>query len=395
MPPTGDWDTWSIIAGRGAGKTFAGSEWVLDEIEHGAKRIALVGATLADARDIMVEGPSGVETLARLRGMSVQPQLSRRRLVFPGHDAVVFMYSAEEPDRLRGPQHDKAWGDELAAWKYIEDTLDNLMYGMRESKSPQKLFTTTPRPLTVIRNLIAEGQEFPASRTVITRASLYDNADNLPASFIAEVTKRHGGTRKGRQEIEGELLEDVEGALWNLATIDKHRAPDIPEGVSLVRVVVAVDPATTSGEESNETGIIVAAAGSDKRGYVLADLSLRGQPLEWATRAVGGYDVHEADTIIVETNQGGEMIRTTLRTVRPGIPVTEVHASRGKVTRAEPISALYEQGLISHVGTLSTLEDQMTNYVPGMPSPDRMDAVVWAFTHLYKHIGEQSTGGFG
>jgi phage terminase large subunit-like protein len=394
MPPAGSWDTWAIIAGRGAGKTFAGASWVLDMIAAGSKRIALVGATSADVRDIMVEGPSGIETLARQRNMIVTPQLSRRRVNFPGHHAAVYLYSAEEPDRLRGPQHDASWCDELAAWKYVDDTWDNLMYGMREGDNPQTMVTTTPRPISRVRKLIAEATE-PDSRTVVTRASLYDNAENLPESFVAAVTKAYGGTRKGRQEIEGELLEDVEGALWNLATIDKHRMIDIPDGVSLVTVVVAVDPATTSGEDSNETGIIVAAAGSDKRGYILADLSLRGQPLEWARRAVGGYDVHEADTIVVETNQGGEMIRTTLRTVKPGIPVKEVHASRGKATRAEPISALYEQGLISHVGRFDTLEDQQCNWVPGMPSPDRMDAAVWALTALYNLIGEQSTGGFG
>jgi phage terminase large subunit-like protein len=324
--------------------------------------------------------------------MSVTPQLSRRRVLIG--DATVYLYSAEEPDRLRGPQHEKAWCDELAAWKYVEDTWDNLMYGMREGVNPQTMVTTTPRPISRVRKIIAEGKD-ANSRTVVTRASLYDNAENLPESFIAAVTKAYGGTRKGRQEIEGELLEDVEGALWSLATIDKHRMDAIPDGVSLVYVVVAVDPATTSGEESNETGIIVAAAGSDRRGYVLADLSLRGQPLEWARRAVGGYDAQKANNIVVETNQGGEMIRQTLRTVRPGVPVKEVRATRGKATRAEPISALYEQALISHVGRFDALEDQMCNWVPGMPSPDRMDAVVWAFTALYSHIGAQSTGGFG
>jgi phage terminase large subunit-like protein len=415
QPPPGDWDTWAIVAGRGSGKTFAGAEWIIDQIAGNAGRIALIAPTSADARDVMVEGPSGIIRRAVARNWPRPTYEPSKRKVTFHNGAVAFTYSAEEPDRLRGPQHDAAWGDELAAWKYIEETLDNLMYGMREGVNPRKIFTTTPRPVAILRKLIRDGAN-PDSRTVVTRASLYDNADNLPQSFIDEVTAAHGGTRKGRQEIEGELLEDVEGALWNVATIDRHRLDasklrfceekdgskgDSVIGIShngvdvdFVRVVVGVDPAATSNDESNETGIVVVAAGNDKRGYVLADLSLRGQPLEWASRAAYGYHLWDADALIVETNNGGEMVRQTVVTADNSVSVQEVHASKGKMTRAEPISALYEQGHISHVGQFSRLEDQMTNFVPGMVSPDRMDAMVWASTALLRHIGTRNTGGF-
>jgi len=392
IPPDTDWDTFAIIAGRGAGKTFAGAEWIIGQIDDGAKRVALVAPTSADARDVMVEGPSGILRRAEARGWprpSYEP--SKRRISFD-NGAVAFTYSAEEPDRLRGPSHDAAWCDELGAWKYAVDTWDNLQFGLRDGQHPQAMVTTTPRPVHLVRQLIKQAAE-GSGRVVISRGSTHDNAANLAPSFLDTIQARYGGTRLGRQEIEGELLEDVEGALWTLANIDKHRRAIVPEGVSLARVVVAVDPAATSNEESNETGIIVAAAGSDRRGYVLADVTVRAAPLEWASRAVSAFDSWEADTVVVETNQGGEMVTQTLRTVRPGLPVKEVHASRGKSTRAEPISALYEQGVISHVGSFPALEDQLTNWVPGMTSPDRLDALVWAMTALYPHIGGQRMGG--
>ena len=389
-PPAGDWSIFAIIAGRGAGKSFAGSQFILDGIEQGARRIALVGRTSADVRDVMVEGPSGVVTQAEKRGWGRPSyESSRRRVVFEG-GAVAFLYSAEEPDLLRGPEHEISWADELAAWKYPE-TWDNLRFGLRIGTQPRVIVTTTPKPVPLVRDLLAQAKA--SSDVVISRGKTRDNAANLAPSFLRTIEERYAGTRLGRQELDGELLEDVEGALWTIANLDAHRIATLPEGVELRAIVVGVDPAATSNDDSDETGIVAVGAGSDKRGYVLADASLIGAPLVWARTAVASYRAHEANTIVVETNNGGEMVTQTIRTVDPAVPVTPVHASRGKQTRAEPISALYEQGWVSHVGSFPALEDQMTTWVPGMKSPDRMDALVWALTALQKHIGHQRTGG--
>lgn len=394
--PDGDWTIWAIIAGRGAGKTFTGSEWILDRIERGqCKRVALVAATGADARDIMVEGPSGIVTRARTRGIPVEYQPSRRRVAFPTLDAYAFTYSAEEPERLRGPEHEAAWCDELAAWdrNRAVDAWSNLQFGMRIGQHPQTIVTTTPKPVALVRELMKRAQDDDDGAVVMTRGRMVDNRANLAPSAVAELEARYAGTRLGRQELGGELLEDVEGALWTLNLIDQHRKAALPDGVHLEAVVVGVDPAATSSEESAETGIVVCGVGSDRRGYVLGDYSRRGSPVEWARAAVHAYDAHEADRIVPETNQGGEMVIQTIRTVRPGVPIKGVHASRGKATRAEPISALYEQGWISHLDTFPALEDQMTQWVPGEPSPDRMDALVWALTALYPYIGASRGGG--
>ena len=394
VAPPGDWSTWAIIAGRGAGKTFAGSEFILDAIAAGAKRVALVGATGADVRDVMIEGPSGILIRAAARGWK-RPlyQPSRRRVIVYTPDntpAMAFIYSAEEPDRLRGPEHEAAWADEIAAWKY-EDAWDNLQFGMRIGAHPRTIATTTPKPVPLVRKLVKRAKD---TRSVaITRGRTKDNERNLSPIFLQEITDRYAGTRLGRQELEGELLEDVEGALWTIANLDAHRIATLPEGVELRAIVVGVDPAATSNDDSDETGIVAVGAGSDKRGYVLADASLIGAPLVWARTAVASYRAHEANTIVVETNNGGEMVTQTIRTVDPAVPVTPVHASRGKQTRAEPISALYEQGWVSHVGSFPQLEDQMTQWVPGLKSPDRMDALVWACTALLPYIGVQRIGG--
>lgn len=389
--PEGDWTVWAIIAGRGAGKSFTGSNFILDGLEEGETRFALVGRTSADVRDVMVEGPSGIIKQSEARGLGRPVYESSRRRVTFENGAVAFLYSAEEPDLLRGPEHERAWGDEVAAWKY-EEAWDNLQFGMRIGKHPRTLATTTPKPVPLVRKLLKRAAE-DGSDVVITRGRTRDNARNLAPSFLRAIEDRYAGTRLGRQELDGELLEDVEGALWTLAILERERIKAIPDEVQLLAVVIGVDPAATSDVDSDETGIVAVGAGTDKRGYVLSDLSLIGAPLVWARKAITSYEQHEANFIVVETNNGGEMVTQTIKTVDPKVPVKAVTASRGKQTRAEPISALYEQGWVSHVGVFPKLEEQMTTWVPGMKSPDRMDALVWGFTALQKFIGNQRTGG--
>lgn len=399
LPPEGSWRTWFIQAGRGFGKTRTAAEWTREQIvNQGRRRVALVGATSADVRDVMVEGESGLLACCERYGIHATYQPSRRRVSFP-NGANAFLYSAEEPNRLRGPQHDAAWGDEIAAWPDAE-TYNNLDMGLRLGRNPQMVLTGTPKPVTLVRALINRAKE-DGSDVVITRGATLDNASNLATSFMAVMRARYSGTRIGRQELEGELLEDVEGALWSIRLIDEHRIsptmvmdafgvlaekyPDLPD---LIRVVVGVDPAASSGETSAETGIVVAGLGADGHGYVLNDASLRGTPNEWARAAIHAYDTFDADHVTPEVNNGGEMVVNTLLTVRPTLPVSPVHASRGKATRAEPVSALYEQGRVHHVGTFTALEDQMAIWIPGMPSPDRMDALVWAITDLMLSVSD-------
>ena len=389
--PAGDWSIWAIIAGRGAGKTFTGANFLLDGIEAGDRRLALVGRTSADVRDVMVEGPSGIIRQAEARGWRRPIYESSRRRVTFDNGAVAFLYSAEEPDLLRGPEHERAWADELAAWKYA-DAWSNLRFGLRVGERPRLIATTTPKPVPLVRDLLKRHQTGDPA-VVITRGSTRQNAAHLSPDWLAEIEGQYAGTRIGRQELEGELLEDVEGALWTIALIDGQRIRALPPDVTLRAVVVGVDPAATSTEGADETGIIAVGAGTDKRGYVLGDYSLRGAPLVWARKAIAGYEAHEANFIVVETNNGGEMVTQTIKTVDPTVPVRAVHASRGKQTRAEPISALYEQGWISHLGSFPRLEEQMTTWVPGLSSPDRMDALVWGFTALRPYLGNQRTGG--
>lgn len=380
LPPDGAWRTWFTQAGRGFGKTRVEAEWIREQIMfHGKRRAALVAATAADVRDVMVEGESGLLACCERYGIHPTYQASRRRVLFP-NGAKVFMYSAEEPDRLRGPQHDCAAADEIAAWPDPE-AYNNLDMGLRLGDDPRMVVGGTPKPVTLVRALVKRSKE-PDSDVVITRGALLDNAANLAPGFVQIMRARYAGTRLGRQELEGELLEDVEGALWTLALIDATRIDALPDGVSLARVVVGVDPAATSAETSAETGIVVAGVGSDGEGYVLSDYTLRGTPNQWGGAAIQAYDDFKADHVTPETNNGGEMVTNTLKTIRPSLPIRPVHASRGKATRAEPVSALYEQQRIHHVGTFAALEDQMANWVPGMASPDRMDALVWAITDL-------------
>jgi predicted phage terminase large subunit-like protein len=362
------------MAGRGFGKTRSGSEWTLEQVSAGCRRIALVGATAADVRDVMIEGESGILACSPDWNRPVY-EPSKRRLTWP-NGAIATAFSADEPSRLRGPQHDAAWCDELASWRYPE-AWDMLMFGLRLGRQPRCIVTTTPRSVRVLRELLQRED------CVVTRGTSYENRDNLAPSFFSSIVRKYQGTRVGRQELEAELLEDVPGALWNHGVIEAARVSAVPE---LVRVIVAVDPAVTSGEDSDETGVIV--AGRDKNGdaYVLADLSGRHPPVEWARIAVSAYRTHGADRIVAEVNQGGDLVEQTIRAVDPNAAFTAVRASRGKLTRAEPISALYEQGRVHHLGVFPALEDQMCAFTPDIDratgSPDRVDALVWALAEL-------------
>jgi phage terminase large subunit-like protein len=373
--PEGPWRTWLILAGRGFGKTRTGAEFVREQVNSGAARhIALVGATAADVRDTMIEGESG---LLSIYPSDQRPRYepSKRRVTFH-NGATASAYSADEPDRLRGPNHDLAWADELAAWRY-PDAFDQLMLGLRIGERPRVVVTTTPRPTPLILRLVKTDD----GSVMITRGSTYENSQNLAPDFLTEMKRRYEGTRLGRQELNAEILEDVDGALWDRDSIDAARlSGTIPP---LSRIVVAVDPAVTSSESSAETGIIVAGADPHGHGYVLDDRSMRASPVDWARAVLAAYHQHKADTIVAEANQGGDLVRELLRTVDRNAPIKLVHASRGKRTRAEPISSLYEQGRVHHVGYFSDLEDQLCSWVPDVSgSPDRLDALVWAFTDL-------------
>ena len=383
LPPPGDWRTWLFLAGRGAGKTRAGGEWIRSKVKAGYQRLALIAPTSADARDVMVEGTSGILSVSwqhdkdrsgKLMGLpSYEP--SKRRLTW-GNGAMATLFSAEEPERLRGPQHDAIWADELAAWKNAQDTWDMAMFGLRLGTNPQVMVSTTPKPIPLLRALLRD------PTTEVTRATTHSNKANLADAFLAQIIKKYEGTRLGRQELAGELLEEAEGALWNREMIEAARLKGpLP---AFKRVVVAVDPAVTAKAESNLTGIVAAALGVDGRGYVLADSSGRYSPDQWARKAIEQFDSLKADRIVAEGNQGGDLVRHTLHSVNPIVPVTIVHATRGKNARAEPIAALYEQNRVSHAGTFAELEDQMATWEPlgDMPSPDRIDALVWALTSL-------------
>jgi len=327
-------------------------------------------------RDVMIEGESGILSVCEPWNLPTY-EPSKRRLTWP-NGAIATAYSAEEPDRLRGPQHTHAWCDEVAAWAR-PDTWDMAMMGLRLGDHPQVVVTTTPKMVPLMRTIQA------SPGLIVTRGRTLDNSDNLAPSFLTGLMSRYEGTRLGRQELEGEDLDDNPDALWQRDAIDATRVREAPE---LTRVVVAIDPAATSRADSDETGIVVAGLGADGRGYVLADRSGRYKPDAWARKAVEAYHQHKADRIVAEGNQGGEMVGHVLGTVESGLPIRIVHATRGKVTRAEPIAALYEQGRVSHVGSLAALEDQLCTWMPGAGSPDRLDALVWALTELMLGRGE-------
>lgn len=392
LPPDGDWDTWLILAGRGFGKTRSGAEFVRAEVKAGrAMHIALIGETSADARDVMVEGPAGLLAVHPPHERPVY-EPSKRRVTW-SNNAQATLFNATEPDQLRGPQYDLAWCDELAKWRYCRETWDMLQFGLRMGGHPRQVVTTTPRPLPLIREIIR------SPSTVVTRGSTYENRDNLAEKFFKTIVTSYEGTRLGRQELNAEILDDAPGALWTRANLDDYRVTEekLPD---LQRVVVAVDPAASSeNETSAETGIVVCGLGTDGRGYVLNDLSCRKSPRGWARMAISALDLHHGDLIVAEKNNGGEMVEEVIRSERETANVQLVHASRGKVTRAEPISALYEQQRISHVGMFPQLEDQMVLFTPfgieGNTTADRVDALVWAFTELFPDIIQvTSTGVF-
>lgn len=399
LTPEGDWLTWLILAGRGWGKTRTGAE---DVSWYGhanpGSRIAVVAPTSADARDTCIEGESGLLGVLPQKSVKAWNRSLGELILVNGTRYKCF--SAEEPERLRGPQHHRAWADELAAWKYTE-TWDQLLFGLRLGNHPQAVVTTTPKPTMLIKSLAA------AATSHITRGSTFDNAANLAPSALEQLRTKYEGTRLGRQELNAEILGDLPGALWSLSTLDAYRLKEAPE---LKRVLVAVDPAASHNEDSDEHGIVVCGITDDQRGIVVEDASLQGTPAEWARRAISLYRSYAADAVVIEINQGGDMVAHTLRSIDPNVNIIEVRASRGKHVRAEPIAALYEQGRVAHVGAFLELENQMTQMTihgyEGDGSPDRVDALVWGLTELFPgmvervpdvskfNIGPSSSGGW-
>ncbi len=441
IAPEGEWTFWALLAGRGFGKTRTGAEWINERVQQGkSKRIALVAPTAADVRKVMVEGESGILAISPPWNRPLfEP--SKLQLTWP-NGAIAQLFSAEEPERLRGPQCDTFWADELAAWKKLQETWDMLQFGFRLGDDPRGCITTTPKPLPIVKQLVRDARDRPehlrekgwTGQTALVRGSTYENRANLATKFFQQVVTKYEGTRLGRQELNADILEDMPGALWQRANIDAVRisAPamlpiwkevsDIPgdemvlESIEtlqviataimacvpedLSRIIVSVDPNVSNNEGSDEIGITVQGKGLSGRAYVLADCTMKGSPNEWATTAIIAHDIFKADRIIGEANQGGNMVEYTIQTTAKAlkeqghrktdnIGVTLVHATRGKVTRAEPSAALYEQKKVSHVGTHETLEDQMCLFTSDFDrkamgySPDRVDALVWGLTHLF------------
>ena len=368
-PPSGSWNTWLYLGGRGAGKTRAGAEWIFDGVANKQmRRIALIGATHNDARAVMVEGVSGLMSVSK--GAIYEPSNFRVRWA---NGAVATVLSAEEPDGIRGHQFDAAWGDEFAKWRDPQAALDMLRMALRIGKNPRLLLTTTPRNIAALKTLLKE------KGVVHTHGTTRDNINNLAPGFVESLEARYGGTRLGRQELDAEIIADNDAAMWQRDWIEQGRVREAPQ---MTRVIVAVDPpASTHGDEC---GIVVAGRSEDNRAYVLADRSMGGlTPLGWSSRVAETFEAFEADMIVAEANQGGEMVRTLLNSALPNARVRLVHARRGKQIRAEPAVMLYERGEVHHAGVFPELEDQMCNYDGTGKSPDRMDALVWALSELF------------
>lgn len=387
LPPAADgdapWRTWLLLGGRGAGKTRAGAEWVRAQAlglapaaAEPARRIALVGETLGDVRSVMVEGVSG---LMSVHADNERPvfETSKSQLVW-SNGVIAQLFSAEDPDSLRGPQFDCAWCDEIAKWRHADRAWDMLQFALRLGQRPRQVVTTTPRPIPLLKRILAD----PGTVTDITRTA--DNADNLAPVFVEEMQRRYAGTVLGRQELDGELIEEFAGALWRADWIERGRIAEPPP---LQRIVVAVDPPVTATAASDACGIVVAGRAEDGRAYVLADRTLQGREAHvWARAAIAAYHEFEADRIVAESNQGGDLVGVILAQIDRNVPVALVRATRGKWVRAEPIAALYAEGRVSHAGVFDALERQMLEFaadglIAGR-SPDRVDALVWALTEL-------------
>lgn len=371
LPPAGEWRTWLVLAGRGWGKTRVGAEWVRSSVKQ-YPMVNIIAPTADDARDIMIEGESGILAICP---DNERPDYlpSKRRLEWP-NGARTLIFTADEPDRLRGKQHMRLWADELAAWRRPE-SWDQAMMGLRLGPDPRVVATTTPRPTSSVLDLMNDPS------TIVTRGNTYDNAENLAPAFLQKIIRKYEGTRMGRQELLAEILTDVPGALWTHRLIDDSRVAGHPD---LARVVVSIDPSGGDEDGNDMQGMVVAGRGVDGHGYILDDISCRLSPDGWGRRAVNAYHAHKADRIIAEINYGGAMVQHVIKTVDPSVSYKEVHASRGKVARAEPVAALYEQGKIHHVGSFPMLEDQLCTWTPDTydGSPDRLDALVWALTDL-------------
>lgn len=386
--PPGSWLTWLILAGRGWGKTRTGAEWVREQVESGAaRRLALVARTLDDARQVMVEGESGLLAISPPWFRPIW-EPSKGELTWP-NGALAQIFSGDNPEKLRGPQNDAAWADELAAWRHPE-TWDQLQMTLRLGRRPRVVVTTTPRPTKLIKKLMA------AATTFLTRGSTFDNVSNLAPTFLGAVLDQYAGTRLGRQELEAEVLEDNPGALWKRDDIESKRLPYKQRPLEFQRILIAVDPANSTNTASCETGIVVVGLGRDGTGYVLEDASGKYSPSEWGAKVIEVYRRWSADRVVAEANNGGNLVESNMRGAvlkdRQGnviaqgrhLPVKLVRASQGKRTRAEPVAALYEQGRIRHVGSFPDLEDQLCSWdaSTGQPSPDRLDALVWGLTEL-------------
>ena len=384
-----DWVFWLVLAGRGFGKTRTGAETVVEWAHDPKARILIIGPTWGDVVDVMVEGESGI--LACYAPDAPKPVFlpSKKRIIFPS-GARAILRSADEPNRLRGPQFNKFWADELCAWQYPQEAWDQIQFGFRViTKALRGIITTTPKPIPTLKALIKKAE------TVTTRGSSYENRANIADIYFKTVIAPYEGTRLGRQEINAEILEDIPGALWTRSLIDATRMRDMSQVVweAMIRIVVAIDPAVTSNPDSDETGIVVAGLTLGPNNVthviVLDDLSMKGSPLEWANVAIAAYRSPRgnrmgADRIVAEVNNGGDLVAGNIRGVDPNVAFRAVRASRGKLLRAEPVAALSEQGRVHHVGAFTELEDQMTGWTPqsGEKSPDRLDALVWAVTDL-------------
>jgi phage terminase large subunit-like protein len=395
LEPAGNWRTWLFCAGRGAGKTRCGAEWIRANLTGSTplsggkyRHACLLAETAAAARDVMVGDPFEHSNPAAGSGiLQVCPkdylplyEPSKRRLTFP-NGAICSIFNAQEYDALRGPQFDCCWIDELARFQYGQQAFDMLAFCLRLGKNPRTFISTTPRPTALIKSILAD------KTTHVTRGSTHDNAMNLAPQFLEAIMSRYAGTRLGRQEIDAELISEIPGALWNYANLDANRIK-LSELPIMKRIVVAIDPAVSTSEKSDETGITACGVGENDRFYVLDDISGVYSPLEWAKRAVSLYHARRADMICCESNQGGDLVVSTLQQVDPNVPITKVFATKGKFLRCEPIAALYEQNRVSHVGRFDELELQMTSFCVDFDrksmgwSPDRLDSLTWAMTSL-------------